>query len=67
MKWKLYNGRQTIENKILGRITHSQFNVFAPVDFEYIASYPQILRALKLLKQQNCPFRLWSVCKSKNK
>ena len=49
---KLYNGRPTVEYRILTRILRSKSGVFIPADFKDIASYPQILRALKQLIEE---------------
>jgi hypothetical protein len=53
MKKRLYNGRPTVEERIFTRISRSKDEVFIPADFKDIASYPQVLRALKqLIKEQ---------------
>ncbi|KAA6316120.1 hypothetical protein EZS27_033524 [termite gut metagenome] len=49
MKKRLYNGKPTVMDRILFKIQRSKKSVFVPADFEGISSYPQILRALKLL------------------
>jgi hypothetical protein len=49
MARRLYGGRLTVESRILERINRSKAAVFVPNDFRDIASYPQILRALKQL------------------
>jgi hypothetical protein len=44
-----YRGKPTIKRQILEQISKSRAKVFVPGDFKDIASYPQIMRALKLL------------------
>ena len=46
---RLYSGKPTVEDRILTRILRSRNVVFIPADFRDIASYPQVLRALKHL------------------
>ncbi|GHT96081.1 hypothetical protein FACS1894122_14130 [Alphaproteobacteria bacterium] len=52
MKKRLYDGKATVKDRILERIKRSRYSVFIPTDFEDITSYPQLLRALKLLTKE---------------
>jgi hypothetical protein len=52
MKKKLYKGTPTVKTRVETRIKRSKMNVFIPSDFSDIASYSQILRALKQLIEE---------------
>ena len=49
MRRRLYDGKPTVEKRVLTRILRSKNGVFIPADFKDISSYPQVLRALKQL------------------
>ena len=49
---RLYSGKPTVEDRMLTRILRSKSGVFIPSDFRDIASYPQVLRALKQLVRE---------------
>ncbi|GHT50790.1 hypothetical protein AGMMS49982_06770 [Bacteroidia bacterium] len=53
-----YGGEFTVKDKILNRIKRSKVNVFIPSDFKGIATYPQVLRALKQLTDSKILIRL---------
>jgi hypothetical protein len=48
-KNRLYNGKMTVKARVKSRIFASKDKVFIPKDFAQIASYAQVLRALKEL------------------
>jgi hypothetical protein len=47
-----YRGKLTVKQQILNKISKSRAKVFVPADFKAIASYPQVLKALRSLVQE---------------
>jgi hypothetical protein len=58
MMKRMYGGEITVKDKILNKIKRSKVNVFIPSDFKGIATYPQVLRALKQLTDSKILIRL---------
>ena len=52
MTKRLYNGSETVKDKVAAYVKRARSDVFVPGDFVGIASYPQVLRALKQLVRE---------------
>jgi hypothetical protein len=55
---KTYNGKTIIKEQIMKRISASKQRIFSPKDFADVSSYPQVLRALKKLTNEEKIVRL---------
>jgi hypothetical protein len=58
VQMRMYNGKNTIKEQIRKRISSSKKRIFSPKDFADVSSYPQVLRALKQLTNEEKIIRL---------